>query len=170
MKDPDFFVCISFSFNQDSSQVKLKNTELQQPKDVLDRLTLPQDRDLNSLLVNLSITTPCLNPINHTPLRGSSLPPLPWSTTQGGTHKPIFDSGRVPWVKLGGEFTSHELAFSLLDLEKMEKEIPCEEKMLGFCGDLTCNKEQPDNCCTEARDNIASVSGQATRQGTLILH
>jgi hypothetical protein len=149
--------------------VKLKNTELHHPKDVLDRLTLPQDHDLNSLLVNLSIT-PCQNPVNYIPLHSSSLPPFPWSMAQGGTHKPIFDSGRVPWVKISGNFTSHEPAFSLIDLEKMETEIPCEEKTQGSCTDLTCSKEHPDNCHTDSCDNIAGVSSQGTRQGIMVLH
>jgi hypothetical protein len=164
------FVCFYFSLNQDSTQVKFKITELHQPKDVLDRLTLPQDCELKSLLVNLSISTPCQNPVNHIPLRGSSLPPLPWSAAQGGTHKPIFDSGRVPWVKISGNFTSHEPGFSLFDLEKMEKEIPCEEKAQGSCTDLTCSKEHPDNCHTDSCDNTAGVSGQRTRQGIMVLH
>ncbi|KAJ4788829.1 hypothetical protein LUZ62_040075 [Rhynchospora pubera] len=151
--------------SKDSSQVRYKNTELHQPKDVLRRLTLPQDRDLNSLLVSLTITsTPCQNPVNYTPLHGSSLPPLPWSTAPSGTHKPIFYSGKVPWVKICSDLTSQEPAFSLFDLEKMEKEVPCEEKIPGLGTDSTCKKEHPDNCHTDNHDNVAGVSGQTTKQ------
>ncbi|KAJ3692212.1 hypothetical protein LUZ60_012562 [Juncus effusus] len=149
----------------DKPPLLCKNSSQMNPKEVLDRLSLNQDQNLNSVLIsNNSNPLPALN--------ATSLPPFNWSTPpQSGAHKPSFDSVRLPWVRIGGNFTSctekqqesdEKSGCALLDyLEKLEKED-------GKLKDLNCDKKEESSRRGEMSHETASVSGQtieASKQG-----
>uniref|UniRef100_A0A804PGS4 Uncharacterized protein n=1 Tax=Zea mays TaxID=4577 RepID=A0A804PGS4_MAIZE len=95
---------------KDSSQINVCDTALCHPKDILSRLTLPHQQDLDSLLTPGSESTAAVKPV-----RGASLPPFPWSHSQAGGCRQSVDCGKHgssrsysqwQWVRVGSNLTS----------------------------------------------------------------
>ncbi|KAM0939399.1 hypothetical protein DsansV1_C20g0162761 [Dioscorea sansibarensis] len=102
--------CIEESLSskvEDHGQGNMKNSTLNRPKKVLNRLALPPANDLDVLVRDSNV--PSLFPESTTTLRSGNLPTFPWSFTHNGTCKSSSDiskssSARITcqsrWVRM----------------------------------------------------------------------
>lgn len=92
---------------EDHGQGNMKNSILDHPKKVLNRLALPPANDLDALVRDSNL--PSLSPESTTTLRSRNLPTFPWSYSHNGTCKSSSDvskssSARITyqsrWVRI----------------------------------------------------------------------
>lgn len=102
----------------------LNNSPLLQPKDILERLTLPPTNDLDALLRDApgpAVSLQTNEMLSGRQSKKSSLPPFAWSESHGGQSKVNSDSGKLftnrnmfptRWVRLDSYCSLHGNATS----------------------------------------------------------
>ncbi|KAG8070399.1 hypothetical protein GUJ93_ZPchr0006g45488 [Zizania palustris] len=101
---------------KEPSQIEVCDTTLHCPKDILNRLTLPQGQDLDSLLSSGNESSAAVKPsLSSVTTNGASLPPFPWTLSQAGGYRLGADCGKHgssrsnsqwQWVRVGSNLTA----------------------------------------------------------------
>ncbi|EEC72881.1 hypothetical protein OsI_06660 [Oryza sativa Indica Group] len=138
------------------SQMEVCDSTIHCPKDILNRLTLPQGQDLDSLLSpgceSFAAVKPSLPSVTT---HGASLPPFPWSHSQAGGYRPGADCGKHgssrsntqwQWVRVGSNLTA------------LDSEDPSVHKIDDLLQEMDTAKtsimdsygKQSSLCCTES--------------------